>query len=127
MPHSKAAICCSIEEGASFDGKRALSKECQHFSSCAAIKNVNPRLHTDVQMLGTNVIYDWRAMCGLHSAVQLCAHDADSGRALAAREMPSKELKTQRAIDHERDREQQLMTSQKSSSFQQLQACTLHF
>jgi hypothetical protein len=41
--------------------------------------------------------------------------------------MPSKELKTRRAIANERDREQQQMTSQKSSSFQELQACTLHF
>ena len=41
--------------------------------------------------------------------------------------MPSKELKTRRAIAHERDREQRHMTSQKSSSFQELQACTLRF
>jgi hypothetical protein len=41
--------------------------------------------------------------------------------------MPSKVLKTRRAMAHERDREQRHMTSQKSSSFQELQACTLRF
>ena len=66
-----------------------------------------------------------RGCCKL--AVELCAHDFDSGRASATREMPSKEVQTRRTIAQERDGEQRHMISQKSSSFQELQACTLRF
>ena len=76
-----------------FDGKRALSKACHHCTTCAQFKNENPRLQRDNWTLGTYIIDDWWALCGLHPAVELCARDSDSGSSLAAREMPRKGCK----------------------------------
>ena len=55
-----------------------------------AIKSANPRLQRDDWMLGTYIIDDRWVLCGLHPAVELCAHNFDSGSSLAAPEMPSK-------------------------------------
>jgi hypothetical protein len=48
----------SIEEGARFEGKRALSKAYQYYITCTLIKNENPRLQRDYWMLGTYIIDD---------------------------------------------------------------------